>query len=86
MARYVLDCITVNGVTVVECPEIKVTMDCDKTVRAIYVEAQPVSVRIKAKDMDKTVTKITVVVQVINIPAGETVDIPYDPATDIIEI
>jgi len=87
MARYVLDCITVNGVAVVESPEVTVTMDCDKTVKAIYVEEITVSVRIKnTGTVDKVLRKITVIVEDIPFPAGQTVNIPYDPSKDILEI
>ena len=86
MARYVLDCITVNGVEA-ESPEFTVTMDEDKTVSAFYVEETTVSVKIRNGGAeDKTVTKITVTLESIVIPAGQTVDIPYDPAKDTIEV
>ena len=81
MARYVLECITVNGVAVVKCPEVTVTMDEDKTVRAIYVEAQTVSVVIKnEKAEDVTLVKLSA--ETITVPAGGEVTIPWDPAKD----
>ena len=87
MARYVLNCITVNGVAEVESPEVTITMDADKTVRAIYMEAQPVSVTMKnVGTEDKTVKKVTILVETVNIPAGGTVTILYDPTHDVIEI
>jgi len=81
MARYVLDCITVNGVTVVEYPEVTVTMDEDKAVKAIYVEAQPVSVVVKnEKTEDVTLVKLSA--EAFTVPAGGEVTIPWDPAKD----
>ena len=84
MAIYALSHIDVDGVQH-PGPEVTLLMDCGRVITAVY-EAMSMSVRIKAKDADKTVTKITVTVETIIIPAGETVNIPYDPATDVIEI
>jgi len=82
---YVLDRIEVNGFQV-PGPEISLVMDCDKVIIATY-EVKQVSVTMKNTGTeDKTVIKVTITVEPINIPAGGTVTIPYDPTHDVIEI
>ena len=81
MARYVLDCIMVNGVVVIDCHKFTLTMDADKTVKAIYVEAQPLSIVVKnMKAEDVTLVKLSS--EIFTVPAGGEVSIPWDPAKD----
>ena len=86
MAAYLLTHLTVNGVEALIDVEVPVLMDEDKVVIAKY-EVNPVSVKIKnTGTIDKTVKKVTFSEETINIPAGGTVTIPYDPTKDTIEI
>jgi len=86
MATYILTHLTVNGVEAPLDVEVPVLMDEDKGVIAKY-EVNPVSIKIKNTcATDKTVKKVTITQETINIPAGGTVTIPYDPTKDIIEI
>ena len=80
MASYVLSRVTVNGEEA-EAPVFTVTMDADKAVTAVYMEAQHVNIEIEnAGTEDAVLVKTSS--ETITIPAGQTITLPFDPAKD----
>lgn len=75
---------TVNGLVVPE-RETAIVMNNDVELIAHYREEGPMSVKIKNEEaQDQIIVKTTIIAETITIAPGETKEIPFNPATDIL--
>ena len=73
-----------NGVLVPE-RETSILMTDNVELVAHYREEGPMSVKIKNEEaQDQIIVKTTIIAETITIAPGETKEIPFNPATDIL--